>query len=194
MQTKHFLQLQLHLKTFNWWNTSWLLFWSSPVTGNAMCSDSTVLVHQKCVYRVIQWWFSAFVDGRPVLNISESSFIHSVSVMEQDGTVFWEAFWEKAPNIMCGNLNSAAEWPGVFQLTGWCEEHAGRQSCSSALSFKIALIRGIDANWHAVLTSVSRVLLIDVCVCVELTVKQLTSVFLRHLINMIVWVTGLYVS
>lgn len=147
-----------------------------------MCSDSTVLVHQKCVYRVIQWWFSAFVDSRPVLNIPESSFIHSVSVMEQDGTVFWEAFWEKAPNIMCGNLNSAAEWPGVFQ------------SCSSALSFKIALIRGIDANWHAVLTSVSRVLLIDVCVCVELTVKQLTSVFLRHLINMIVWVTGLCVS
>lgn len=191
MQTKHFLQLQLHLKTFNWWNTSWLLFWSSPVTGNAMCSDSTVLVHQKCVYRVIQWWFSAFVDGRPVLNISESSFIHSVSVMEQDGTVFWEAFWEKAPNIMCGNLNSAAEWPGVFQLPGWCEEHAGRQSCSH---LTLTLIRGIDANWHAVLTSVSRVLLIDVCVCVELTVKQLTSVFLTHLINMIVWVTGLYVS
>lgn len=191
MQTKHFLQLQLHLKTFNWWNTSWLLFWSSPVTGNAMCSDSTVLVHQKCVYRVIQWWFSAFVDSRPVLNISESSFIHSVSVMEQDGTVFWEAFWEKAPNIMCGNLNSAAEWPGVFQLPGWCEEHAGRQSCSH---LTLTLIRGIDANWHAVLTSVSRVLLIDVCVCVELTVKQLTSVFLTHLINMIVWVTGLYVS
>lgn len=53
-----------------------------------MCSDSTILVHQKCVYRVIQWRFSAFVDSRPVLNISESSFIHSVSVMEQDGTVF----------------------------------------------------------------------------------------------------------
>lgn len=156
-----------------------------------MCSDSTVLVHQKCVYRVIQWWFSAFVDSRPVLNISESSFIHSVSVMEQDGTVFWEAFWEKAPNIMCGNLNSAAEWPGVFQLPGWCEEHAGRQSCSH---LTLTLIRGIDANWHAVLTSVSRVLLIDVCVCVELTVQQLTSVFLTHLINMIVWVIGPCVS
>lgn len=70
----------------------------------------------------------------------------------------------------------------------------GARREAELLSFKIALIRGIDANWHAVLTSVSRVLLIDVCVCVELTVQQLTSVFLTHLINMIVWVTGLCVS
>lgn len=40
----------------------------------------------------------------------------------------------------------------------------GARREAELLSFKIALIRGIDANWHAVLTSVSRVLLIDVCV------------------------------
>ncbi len=65
MQTKkHFLQLHLHIKSINWWNASWLLFWWCSVSlASLTLSITNAFFWSKTMVILICWHWINFKDA-----------------------------------------------------------------------------------------------------------------------------------